>query len=69
MYNLLSTQTVHYKTMRIVTWNVNGLRSSMRKGFAESMEQLDADVETTWIEANEIAEVPALIAELEKDLA
>ena len=44
MYNLLSTQTVHYITMRIVTWNVNGLRSSMRKGFAESMEQLDADV-------------------------
>ena len=44
MYNLLSTQTVHFKTMRIVTWNVNGLRSSMRKGFTESMEQLDADV-------------------------
>lgn len=30
--------------MRIVTWNVNGLRSAMRKNFTESMLALDADV-------------------------
>ena len=30
--------------MKIVTWNVNGLRSAMRKGFVESMLELDADI-------------------------
>jgi exodeoxyribonuclease-3 len=30
--------------MRIVSWNINGLRSSLRKGFAESMQKLDADI-------------------------
>lgn len=30
--------------MKIVTWNVNGLRSALRKDFAESMRQIDADV-------------------------
>ena len=30
--------------MRLVSWNVNGLRAVAKKGFAESFEQLDADV-------------------------
>ena len=30
--------------MKLVTWNVNGLRACMNKGFKESMEKLDADI-------------------------
>lgn len=30
--------------MKILSWNVNGLRSSMRKGFAEALRRVDADV-------------------------
>ncbi|MCH4185073.1 MAG: exodeoxyribonuclease III [Eggerthellaceae bacterium] len=30
--------------MRMVSWNVNGLRAVSRKGFKESFEQLDADI-------------------------
>lgn len=30
--------------MRIATWNVNGLRAALRKGFAEHIERVNADV-------------------------
>ena len=30
--------------MKLISWNVNGLRAAMGKGFMESMAQLDADV-------------------------
>lgn len=30
--------------MRIATWNVNGLRAALRKGFAGALDALDADV-------------------------
>ena len=30
--------------MKIVSWNVNGIRAVMKKDFAESLEALDADV-------------------------
>lgn len=30
--------------MRLVSWNVNGLRAAVKKGFAESVEALDADI-------------------------
>jgi len=30
--------------MRITTWNVNGLRAALRKGFAEILEQINPDV-------------------------
>jgi exodeoxyribonuclease-3 len=30
--------------MKIVSWNVNGLRAIMKKGFAESVKALDADI-------------------------
>ena len=30
--------------LRIVTWNVNGLRAALRKGFADAVEQLKPDV-------------------------
>ena len=30
--------------MRVVTWNVNGLRAAIRKGFDEWFEQINADV-------------------------
>lgn len=30
--------------MKLVTWNVNGLRACMNKGFADTMKNLDADI-------------------------
>ena len=30
--------------MKLISWNVNGLRAVLKKGFYESMQQLDADV-------------------------
>ena len=30
--------------MKLVTWNVNGLRACINKGFKESIEKLDADI-------------------------
>ncbi len=30
--------------MKLITWNVNGLRACMNKGFADVMKQLDADI-------------------------
>ena len=30
--------------MRIVTWNVNGIRAAIRKGFDKFVEKIDADV-------------------------
>ncbi len=30
--------------MKFVSWNVNGIRSAIKKGFAESVAQMDADV-------------------------
>lgn len=32
-----------YKTMKFISWNVNGLRACMGKGFAEFFNQVDAD--------------------------
>ena len=29
--------------MKLVSWNVNGLRACMKKGFREFFEQIDAD--------------------------
>ena len=30
--------------MKLISWNVNGLRACVKKGFADSMQALDADV-------------------------
>ena len=30
--------------MRIVTWNVNGIRAAIRKGFDKFVEKIDADI-------------------------
>ena len=30
--------------MKLISWNVNGLRACVKKGFEESMAALDADV-------------------------
>ena len=30
--------------MKMISWNVNGLRAVMGKGFMETFEQLDADL-------------------------
>ena len=30
--------------MKLISWNVNGLRACLQKGFAESVAALDADV-------------------------
>jgi exodeoxyribonuclease-3 len=32
------------KVLRLVSWNVNGLRAAMKKGFVASIKKLDADV-------------------------
>ena len=30
--------------MKLVSWNVNGLRAAMQKGFKEFFEKVDADI-------------------------
>ena len=30
--------------MKLVSWNVNGLRAALKKGFIESVASLDADI-------------------------
>ncbi len=30
--------------MKLISWNVNGLRAVLTKGFKESFENLDADI-------------------------
>lgn len=30
--------------MKLISWNVNGLRAAVTKGFMESFEKLDADM-------------------------
>ena len=30
--------------MKLISWNVNGIRACLNKGFAESFKQLDADI-------------------------
>ena len=30
--------------MRLISWNVNGLRACMQKGFLDAFQDLDADV-------------------------
>lgn len=32
------------KTIRIITWNVNGIRAMVKKGFYETVKQFDADI-------------------------
>ena len=32
------------KTIKLVSWNVNGLRATVKKGFFDALKQLDADV-------------------------
>lgn len=40
LYSLYPSST----TMRLVTWNVNGLRAAIRKGIDEYFERMDADI-------------------------
>ena len=47
-------------TMRIVTWNVNGIRAAIRKGIDRFFESVDADV---WL----LQEVRCLPEQLPKD--
>ena len=48
--------------MRFVSWNVNGLRAALKKGFMESFKELDADVfclqETKMQEGQAILDLP-----------
>ncbi|MEG7762972.1 endonuclease/exonuclease/phosphatase family protein, partial [Listeria monocytogenes] len=30
--------------MRLISWNVNGLRAAVKKGFLEYFEEVDADI-------------------------
>ena len=46
--------------MRVVTWNVNGIRAAIRKGMDDWMAKIDADV---WL----LQEVRALPEQLPKD--
>ena len=46
--------------LNIVSWNVNGVRAIVKKGFAESLEQLNADViclQETKAQDDQVAEV------------
>ena len=46
--------------MKFISWNVNGLRAAMGKGFQESMEALDADficLQETKMQANNLKDV------------
>ena len=33
-----------YKNMKFISWNVNGIRACITKGFEESFAKLDADI-------------------------
>ena len=48
--------------MRFVSWNVNGLRAALKKGFMESFKELNADVfclqETKMQEGQAILDLP-----------
>ena len=48
--------------MRFVSWNVNGLRAALKKGFMESFKELDADAfclqETKMQEGQAILDLP-----------
>ena len=46
--------------MRVVTWNVNGIRAAIRKGMDDWMAKIDADI---WL----LQEVRALPEQLPKD--
>ena len=34
---------IHHTSMKFISWNVNGLRACMGKGFADAFKALDAD--------------------------
>ena len=45
--------------MKLISWNVNGLRAVLTKGFKESFENLDADIfciQETKMQENQITE-------------
>ena len=48
--------------MRFVSWNVNGLRAALKKGFMEAFKELDADAfclqETKMQEGQAILDLP-----------
>ena len=35
--------------MKLISWNVNGIRACLTKGFEETFQNLDADVGGAWI--------------------
>lgn len=41
---MLPHRCVHSQPMQITTWNVNGLRAALRKGFDEVLQRIDPDV-------------------------
>ena len=32
------------KTSKIISWNVNGIRAAVKKGFAETLEKINPDI-------------------------
>lgn len=42
--NLTHLGKVHKSKMKLISWNVNGLRAAVKKGFMESFAEFDADV-------------------------
>ena len=55
---------VRYEHMRIVSWNVNGLRACVQKGFTKEIRKLQADVIGLQETRVELADVPAEIGRL-----
>lgn len=54
--------------MRIITWNVNGIRAAMRKGFDEKLKNLDADIlclQETKAQDHQVAEALQEISDYE----
>ncbi len=40
----LAHHMLRYQRMKLISWNVNGLRATLKKGFMESFSGLDADI-------------------------
>jgi len=60
------------ETLRLISWNVNGLRAVMKKGFAAALETLDADVaviQETKLQEPQVTEEMRNIAGYQLDLA
>jgi exodeoxyribonuclease-3 len=60
------------KILRLISWNVNGLRAVMKKGFPDALERLNADVvgiQETKLQESQVTEAMKSIQDYRLDLA